>query len=386
MNDFFTWNFRGQLISINSVNFPYEWICPKKNLKIPPSKLCGKSIWLILADNGKSYIFGHLVAEKLDSVNHGNYVHYILTADNRVSFRLLPRDKDNWHDWRFPRNGGMGISAVSDSDAGQISVILGRNKQVLSPRRKQRNPKINIYSANDIEASYCRALSENSYGDLAWERNRAATPYASVLSLEKCRSVPEAEKHLREADSKILHILQKGFAKPPQSRKTVFVDTVLRPADLSNMRPRKFIAGEQSHIFSMDKTQIAEEAHQQIVQNLHRFFTARKISSLFSRSVDLAVEIFGKLFIFEIKSASKENFESQAKSGLIQILEYKLWMTRQTAKKVSPVLVISSVSSDDRENYIKTLAESLKVAVVFYSPRRNIQDRFTGLDEILTKN
>lgn len=97
------------------------------------------------------------------------------------------------------------------------------------------------------------------------------------------------------------------------------------------------------------------------------------------RSIDLSVCVGGGLLIFEIKSANERNFEKQARSGIIQILECKMKMEREYAG-VSPVLVISSISSAEREGYMKMLAESVGVAMASY---QETMGEFVSLDEMI---
>ena len=325
-----------------------------------------------MTDGRRSYLFGHLVAEKIERAKNGDG-RYILTADSRVSFRILPHDKDEWREWELPRNGANGIVAASDSFIVQIRKMLENNTRSPYSRRKRAEKKITLRAGN-VEGKYLLALGANFYGDLTWERDRDITPYAALFDSDS-----QTNSIFLEMDARILHILQKGFCKPLRARAAPFVDTTLRPADESKMFARDFVAGGTRE-FSMDKTKKAEETHQQITRELCGVLRSHDLCPLYSRSIDLAVCVQKKLFIFEIKSANEKNFENQARGGIIQILEYKLAMDG-LKNKASPVLVISSISSPAREEYIRTLAKSVGVAMVSHNPSPS--EKFSGLEDLL---
>lgn len=181
---------------------------------------------------------------------------------------MLPRDEDDRHDWRFPRNGG-GLSEAKDSEIEKIREMLADNMKVSLAHSGGKRAVRKIREARgDIETAYMRALCENFYGDLFWQRNREMTPYAVFFN-----SGVRADKTLRQLDSRVMHILQNGFCAPLRARSVPFVDAVLRPADESDMYAREFVAGG-NRAFPMVKTRAAEETHQRIARELCRFLSA----------------------------------------------------------------------------------------------------------------
>ena len=366
----FIWKFSTRIINTHSEFFAPEWVCRRDDIHESPKTLCNKTIWLVMMDRKRSYLFGHLVVEKIEKAKNGDE-RYILTTDPRGSFRVLPRDKDEWQKWALPRNGAGGIVTVSDSVIKQIHNLLKDNIDL--PIRQSTKQKINIRAGN-VEREYLRVLGENFYGDLARRQSHSITPYAALFDSDS-----QTNSTLLEMDARILHILRNGFCEPLRARAAPFVDTELRPADESKMFARDFVAGG-TRKFSMDKTKKAEETHQQITRELCGVLRSHDLCPLYSRSIDLAVCVQKKLFIFEIKSANEKNFENQARGGIIQILEYKLAMDG-LKNKASPVLVISSISSPAREEYIRTLAKSVGVAMVSHNPSPS--EKFLGLDDLL---
>ena len=366
MNDgHFIWKFNREASPLGSSLFPGEWVCRTDKMRAEPRHVCGKSIWLILADNRRSYLFGHMVAEKIERLKNGDKNgRYFFTADDRLSFRILPRRESEWDEWKLPRMESAGLSLANGAAAKTIGAMLAQNiKPFFSSRKKAAKKTISAHRGN-IEAAYLRALRENSCGDLTWARSRDISPFAALFSSNR----GELSEELRDMDGQILHVLKKGFCQRPTPRRAASVDTSLCPAEDSRMLPRKFVAGERVRAFPMEKTQAAENKHQAIARALRDFFIGRKISPMLTGSIDLAARIRGELWIFEIKSASQKNFESQARSGIIQILEYKMWMEQHESSAIRPALVISSISSSAREAYIKNLAEFAGVDIVFYNP------------------
>ena len=374
----FIWKFNREAASLDFSTFPGEWICRKDRVRTVLDRVCGRSIWLILADSGRHYLFGHLVAERVECLkNSGKNGYYFFIADRRLSFRVLPRLKDEWDEWKFPRMESAGLSLANGTAAKTIGEMLEKHTKPFFPPYKKAAKNTTPAHRGNIEAAYLRALHENSYGDLTWARSRDISPFAALFSSNR----GELSEELRDMDGQILHILQKGFCQHSTPRRAVFVDTLLCPAEDSRMLPREFVAGKRVRAFSMEKTQEAENTHQAIARTLCAFFDDHKIPPMLTGSIDLAARIHGKLWIFEIKSANQKNFESQARSGIIQILEYKMRMEQDEPGAVRPALVISSISSPAREAYIKNLAQFVGVDIVFYNPSA----QFSMLPEIIRR-
>jgi len=390
-NLIFTWRIHSDPLVLEARFFANEWVCRSDDVYIDLQDICGKSIWLVLAKNQRYYLYGHLVAEKVERISSkAKNVHrgYVLTANSTLSFRVLPKEKTGWSEWMLPKPAEAGLCVAPDSTSKAILFALKENINALPVFSKNSaiQQKIRMPDLTQIDAAYSRALSENIYGDLMWAKNRAITPFAALFDVpgKTTRSL-DADKRLREMDAPVLSVLQKGHLCVPSYRRLIAVDTVLRPVGCEAIRAREFVVGEKTRPVSMEKTQIAEEDHQKIVRDLHKFLSERGFIPMCSRSIDLAVlaSRTNPTLIFEVKSANRKNFERQARHGLIQILEYKMWMDEQCFGKILPVLVISSASVDEMHGYVRKLAASLGVVMVFHNARHRWEERFLFLEEIV---
>lgn len=74
---------------------------------------------------------------------------------------------------------------------------------------------------------------------------------------------------------------------------------------------------------SMAKTQIAEYFHQQILREVSNELASFGLALGETNSVDLVASSPGSLILFEVKSATSENLQSQFDHGVMQLLRYR---------------------------------------------------------------
>ena len=74
---------------------------------------------------------------------------------------------------------------------------------------------------------------------------------------------------------------------------------------------------------SMAKTQIAEYLHQEILREVGNELASFGLSLGETNSVDLVASSPGSLILFEVKSATSENLQSQFDHGVMQLLRYR---------------------------------------------------------------
>ena len=149
------------------------------------------------------------------------------------------------------------------------------------------------------------------------------------------------------------------------------IDTLLRPFGSVDLLPRHFrwssvnpgmLDWEASRI----KLERAEKKHQEILKGCHDYFIRIGLNPMMNRNVDLALILKDRLSIFEIKSATLDNFRSQALKGIIQVLEYSHCFELADFKVFRKCLVIECpFDFDDCEYYIN-FTKTLGVELVFY--------------------
>lgn len=104
------------------------------------------------------------------------------------------------------------------------------------------------------------------------------------------------------------------------------------------------------------KTNLAEKRHQQMLRFLVDHLVAADLKPVGSSSIDLAVQSNGITHLFEIKSATHDNYKDQALKGCGQLAEYSYVFKMQTGQQVKRHLIIETPEESDIDlDYVKDI-------------------------------
>ena len=161
------------------------------------------------------------------------------------------------------------------------------------------------------------------------------------------------------------------------------VDLDLREATESDLKARSFKTPELDPAKLEDaakKLARAEERHQFILADCVHFLRSIEIIPLLSSSVDLAIKRGSKLRVFEIKSSTAENFNSQFEKGLIQVARYK-WEFESKFDPVLAALIIELPESSETvaDEYFE-FAEYLGIGLFLWDPSKEWPSRINNFN------
>ncbi len=159
------------------------------------------------------------------------------------------------------------------------------------------------------------------------------------------------------------------FLNSPPSIETLaapVVDLLFTPIVPENIFAREYVFGPAQSDTSAhsEKTNAAEKAHQDILRRLSARLISFGLVPYQSESIDLMVEFEGCLYLFEIKSATPENFHDQAGNGIVQLLKYQVAMRNESPIGVVPALVIQEPGSGDAVKFVSDMALIAGIKVV----------------------
>ena len=386
----FAWVFpmRG-LMSQNGRKFPNEWVCAPGQLRVLPSDLLGSSTWLFTHHQGKSLLFGHMVVEKVEELTEGmDAGALVLSADKEATFQILPQDPAEHQFWemrRLPSEAAM--FPATAQIIGDVRMVLEKNRMLahgpvsMGSYPLEKNEE--SFAHAEARARYLSALRTIPLGEMKWRaRTPDLTPYAhAAMKGVSDEKKAELDFWIRRMDERIGAIIRSEHL-PAFCEKPPTVDLEFDEVDIGNISVRRYVSSMNptDSRDKISKTQKAEEAHQHMVKRLAGFLASHGWKPLASRSIDMAV-IKGKaVAIFEVKSATGQNFDRQARRGIIQILEYGMWAKR-AYHHVLPILVMPHVTMSARMSYIHALAKEAGVEFFFHSEADN--DEFPRLAECL---
>jgi hypothetical protein len=130
-------------------------------------------------------------------------------------------------------------------------------------------------------------------------------------------------------------------ALPPAKPRVDLLFTLVRPTSIF---ARTFLAASRDRDLDKElgKTQLAEERHQDILREISESMIKLGIDPYESESIDLMATIDGTPYIFEIKSATPENFVVQAAKGIFQLLLYSVAMEKEGCPPISVLILEKS--------------------------------------------
>ncbi len=185
-------------------------------------------------------------------------------------------------------------------------------------------------------------------------------------------------------DKRPLHTYQSQYedivydAKPTRLTKVNDVSETFRfAATLStfdNIKRRIIKETPSTYVKDNELLAKADKVHCSIIQGLIDIFKAKGYDTLSNRFVDLFVHNRDRSLLFEVKSTENKNFRSQARKGVIQLLEYDYYEIRKfeeeqgiSFKNRHRVIVPSRLPNDER--YVGFIND-IKIGVALVSDNR----------------
>jgi hypothetical protein len=125
----------------------------------------------------------------------------------------------------------------------------------------------------------------------------------------------------------------------------------------------------------------SSKRHQQILKALAESLLAKKLSPSYNRLVDAYVALPKYDILFEVKSATLENFSHQVRLAVAQLLEYRFRCKKQNGDKpIRLVAVVEDTDSKAAMSFARQFLCGLDIELVTWNSCRNI---FQGLDAAL---
>ena len=128
----------------------------------------------------------------------------------------------------------------------------------------------------------------------------------------------------------------------------------------------------------MAKTSHAEVIHQAMLKDISEYLSARGITPLESRSIDLAYEAQAGLIIVELKSANAENLIAQASAGAFQLATYLNALTGHYGA-LNGKLILQETGSGELQERAAAVLSRLGIDGLFYDQNKAWPNRVQGL-------
>lgn len=209
---------------------------------------------------------------------------------------------------------------------------------------------------------------------------RNSIPLSQIKGFPQMGSFSAVSKEVAQQilnDHRPLYFVSGQQIAPPSMERRTKLEKVssaaeaLRFADtlkvFDSVKQRIVNKGDISMVKDNELLAKAEEVHTTILQQLIDLYRSHGYETRFNKHVDLFAHNEDRAFLIEVKSIENKNFRSQARKGIVQLLECDYFDIRAfiakeglSFKEKSKLLVPSSIPKD--ENYIKFM-NFLKIGV-----------------------
>ena len=356
--------------------FNYELVVSGHLLRADPSP--GDNIWLILNFRAAFHLFGIINVSSCELLTENR----IVISGNMDHSRYLANPKDGpvLKQEDFPELQNIEMEKYLEIDSNQLTILEALEKSCWSTIFGTVPAKIQVLTLQSIASNYANET-------LAWS---AIQRVLRLNYLESELSFDPWQEERRDpfmATAKILlqHYLRSSAIRIGANVTSSNVDMNLVRLTPSSIKARIFNPSSQlaegealaNRLAAVSKLDDAERRHQEILLDCFRELNAMGIKALSSESVDLAFVDLGVTRIFEIKSATFDNFSSQFEHGLIQIAKYR-WAFKLRSHSVSAGLIIELPDGGIVDPELEEFASSLDIDLFFWDSSKPWPERVSG--------
>jgi len=383
----------------DSLSRTFQLVIDPSVLSVDAPKLHEGPLWLLIPHGAQWYIHSYFTLEFLerieDGYDAGNYVYY---ADKFNSFYCLSElPSSNRYDVSsiIEKHGLRPdtISDLPDRIGEEFREVVDRSA-VLSlsspPNAVTTRLKNTVFSKTGSAESALEILTvakeQFALGDLTRDaRHRDWDEYQNLIYHVLKDDVSGS------GDDEIVEVVNSinTLFTVAERNSSPVVNLDFEEIDPENIKTRSFVAPDDELAAermrnAVVKTERAEKMHQDMLADVSKYLLSRDrgLCPLESNSVDLAIRLNSDFVIFEIKSSTPENFESQGEKALLQLLKYKFALEKRGHKVLGQYLIIEDSNVALTKKYLADFLSRVEIGVLFYRRDRDWPDRVRGLLEL----
>ena len=356
-------------------------------LNVP--ELC---LWLVVDSDSGYLIAAKLIVAAIEVFDEGPEAgSLLLTGDIDHSYYFLPSDHASLSRWRVPAELNPLVlraetpQLLTDAEVGRLneSVNGAIERSFSPPSQHVVSRSLELINGKDIHDNIGEIIRQLKtifpLGELPLNTRHPETwdSYASVtyFCLEAL-GVDSEKAQVRITDC--VSAVRMKSARGVQS-----VDTSLTPLVADRIVARSF---RRLRSWQMDdftaailKTERAEKRHQAILKDIVSVLIASGKECMETRSVDLAVQSSNGLSLFEVKSATEDNFFSQVMKAVLQLLYYAHAFRLAGAPVVRLCVIVDKPPQYVPSEELQDFLSSLNIELLVYDEMQEWPTRLPGL-------
>ena len=395
----YIWTFSTSALASLNGAFSLEYHIPASKLKVTPEVLVGSRIWLVIRDGTENFLYGFLSPSIIELYQEGKYKDdFLLHCEPFSSVRFLPRQESR-APWRLSFEGDEEIRECTDAEQAVFLEMLTKNHRVgfAPPSRAVIDP-VPHTAFLDLEHAVPDQLMSTfrtiSFGDAS--RSRSIPESISALGGIALTILKSTHPHLNETDiisliaalDPLAKVEENAALKSPEDLKRVLsllppvVDTFLEEIDPEKISPRTFVAkASDSSLEWLDKTNDAEQAHEQILKDTVLYLKSKGFTLYKTRSFDLFAEKNSARFLCEIKSANSFNTVSQGERGIVQLLRYSIAFADGKSNDIRFFLLLQDSGQVAVHRYLSKMAGRAGSEIWLYNGTKDWPQRVLNLNK-----
>lgn len=398
----YIWAFKSDaLTSGPNEPFSLEYHVSGSHLKVAPEDLVGSRTWLVMKENGSSFLYAVIVPSSLEQYQEGLYKDdFLISANAFCSMRFLPRQESKTP-WLLPSSFDEeeGIRECTEAEKLSFADLLSKNhRSSFAPLRRTITDQIPRTEFKELQLSVpdqlAAVLRLTSFGDLSRPQTfPSAVSVFGGLALEILKQTqpevdwpaavelmalldPMSQRQDKGSKLKSLEETSEALRSLPP-----LIDTFLEEIDPEKIAPRIFVARSKDVSLDwLDKTNYAEESHERILKDVVLELKKKGYKTMKSRSFDLVAEKTGTRLLFEIKSSNKNNLVAQAEKGIVQLLRYSTAISERSLEGARSLLLLQNSGSHLALTHLSKMAERAHAELWLYDEKTNWPGRVQNID------
>lgn len=380
-----------------------KYIIPGPLVNFPVEKFSEATIWIVLRGSAGDRLQSSLKVDAVERFIDGYYKgDYLLWCDHAGSFRVIGDYSEGAHvflgDALISRTG---LSVVNGDPCGMAirdTLQKSINFKLLSPNEKildqigkiGRLPTINKTVREYMALIASKVTLNQIWGSGGAESLSPISNFCYALMKQRL-----GEQYARSALHRIIHLdpvrnylsssSKDSAAEDAEwndDKEAVSVDLNFSKIEPNTIYAREFVTKSKKAKLleeALLKTEQAEQAHQDMLRDISQYLLGINKTPLQSSSIDLLLREDVGQRIFEIKSTNSGNVLAQAAKGLFQLAVYQKAIIDNGESLTEKALIISKISNDDMEQYVKSIAKLMGTTLYVYDKSKKWPNKISEI-------
>lgn len=383
--------------ALGSGGISSSYIIPKNHVSDDLTKMKGATIWMVLRGE-RDRCIGFFRPKRIERFSEGYHKDdFLVRSDLKRSIRLTQGyDTAKTYEINHTQQLSIGFHPIAEQELKILLALVKDNVQVklLRPNVKvSEKAKLNLFTKNSeaIATTVLSHVASNYSLDQVWGAgtghklkpfgnfalhtiiNHGINPEATIV--EALRNNDPIQQLFRNG---WLTAIPNSESKKTQSRP---VDLEFTEIDPANIYAREFVFSNALPFDieeTLNKTEVAEKAHQGMLRDISMYLKKIGIKPYESQSIDLMIDLNGKVKIFEIKSANENNLLAQSAKGAFQVACYLNAMASDYTS-LEGSLILHKVSQSRMQDIVSRALSRMHINYLIYDPSLEWPDRVKGL-------